>query len=74
MTSRKHSNLIEKKFWGFAIKAMKADGLLVKEIKSISSFSHSKAGFYSLCLLVWAAVGFFLGLVLGKIYWFFQFY
>ena len=74
MTLEKVIHSIENKFWGVAIKIMKEDGMLLKGIRWMSGVTHSKAGFYGLCLVVWAAVGFVLGLVLGKIYWFIQFY
>lgn len=74
MTYEKKSHSLENKLWGYAIRIMKEDGLLFRGIKWISTVSHSRAGFYALCVLVWAAVGFLLGLVLGKIYWFIQFY
>lgn len=74
MTFGKVVQSIENKFWGAAIKVMKEDGLLLKGVNWISTIVHSRAGYYGLCLLVWAAVGFLLGLVLGKIYWFIQFY
>ena len=70
----KDNNYLENKLWGVAIKIMNDDGIILNSIKWVSDIIHSKAGFFSLCLVVWAAVGFLLGLVLGKIYWFFQFY
>lgn len=72
MNLEKVSDFLEVRFWNCAIYIMKEEGPLMKIINLFTRFIRSKAGFYSFLVLVWAAVGFLLGLVLGRLIWFFQ--
>ncbi len=72
MTVQKLVQHCELKFWGVVITIMAESGFLMKITRFFSSIIHSKPASVILLFLIWAAIGFVSGLILGKIIWIFQ--
>ena len=67
------AQLFEIKFWDIAIPIMEERGPIMKIVQTYSQVTHSKAGMFLKLILIWSAVGFVFGILLGKILWIFQF-
>lgn len=72
MTVQKLVQHFEIKFWGIVIPIMADSGLLMKITRFFSKIIHSKLASVILLLLIWAAIGFVSGMILGRIIWIFQ--
>lgn len=72
MTIHKLAQNFEMKFWDIVTPFMADEGPIMKSINVVKDVIHSRAGFLILLMLVWAAVGFVSGLVLGRIIWMIQ--
>lgn len=58
---------MEVKFWDTVTPLMDKNGPILKTRKVLSKTIHSKAGFLGILILVWSAVGFTAGLLIGKL-------
>ncbi|QRN83795.1 hypothetical protein JR338_03295 [Chloroflexota bacterium] len=58
---------MEVKFWDTVTPLMDENGPILKTKKVLNKTLHSKAGFLGLLILVWSAVGFTAGMVIGKV-------
>ena len=58
---------IEMKFWDTVTPLMDSTGPILKSKQFLYKTIHSKAGFMGMLVLVWSAVGFVSGLVIGKV-------
>lgn len=58
---------IELKFWDTVTPLMDSNGPILKSKQVVYKTLHSKAGFMGTLVLVWSAVGFVSGLLIGKI-------
>jgi hypothetical protein len=62
----------EIKFWNAIIPVMAEEGPLMKTIRSIKQISPSKPRNIALLILIWAAIGFVSGVILGRLILIFQ--
>ena len=67
MSLHKITQKMEIKFWDAVIPCLKDDGFLMNGIKRFYDFLHTKAGYLCLMILLWSAIGFVSGLILGRI-------
>lgn len=58
---------LEMKFWDTVTPLMDSDGPILKSKRFVYKTIHSKAGFMGMLVLVWSAVGFVSGLLIGKV-------
>jgi len=58
---------IEVKFWDTVTPLMDDNGPILKTKQVLNKTLHSKAGFLGMLILVWSAVGFTAGLVIGRV-------
>ncbi|MBG0771312.1 MAG: hypothetical protein H0S82_06355 [Anaerolineaceae bacterium] len=58
---------MEMKFWDTVTPLMDENGPILKTKKILHKTLHSKEGFLGLLILVWSAVGFTAGLVIGRV-------
>ena len=72
MAIHKLAQNFEMKFWDIVIPFMAEEGPIMKSINFIKGLIQTRAGFLTLLLLVWAAVGFVSGLLLGRLIWMVQ--
>ena len=63
---------LEIKFWKAVIPVMAEKGPLMKTIQSIKKFSPSKPRNIALLIMIWAAIGFVSGVILGRLILIFQ--
>jgi hypothetical protein len=63
---------LEIKFWKAVIPVMAEEGPLMKTIQSIKKFSPSKPRNIALLIMIWAAIGFVSGVILGRLIVIFQ--
>ncbi len=57
---------MEVKFWDIVTPLMDENGPILKTKQALKKTLHTKAGFLGLLILVWSAVGFTAGMVIGK--------
>jgi hypothetical protein len=62
----------ETKFWECLIPVLAEKGPMNKLIEWFKQIFYTKIGYFTLLLFVWAAVGFVLGMIVGKVIWFLQ--
>lgn len=62
----------EIKFWDIVIPVMEEKGPLMKIISFLKQLLKTKSGFLTLLILILAIIGFFSGLILGKVIWMVQ--
>jgi hypothetical protein len=67
MTIYHITQTIEIKFWNAIIPVIEKEGILMKTIRSIKQISSEKAVRIAMLILIWAAVGFVSGMVIGRI-------
>ena len=72
MTIHKLAQNFEMKFWDIAIPLLTEEGPIMKYINWINGVTKTRVGFLTLLVLVWAAVGFVSGLILGRLIWMVQ--
>lgn len=58
---------MEMKFWDTVTPLMDVNGPILKTKKALYKTIHSKSGFLGLLILVWSAVGFTAGLLIGRV-------
>lgn len=67
MNRKRMIRKMEVKFWDTVTPLMDENGPILKTKRMFSKTIHSKAGFMGLLVLIWSAVGFTAGLVIGKV-------
>jgi hypothetical protein len=67
MLINKLAIFIELNFWKVIIPAMEEKGLFIKLMHCLYRIIHTKMGYLLLLIIVWGAVGFTAGLLLGRI-------
>jgi len=68
----KPSNSFELKFWTMVIRLMEEDGILMKTTGLIKRVVHTKVGLLIFLFFVLSMIGFLSGLILGRVFLFFQ--
>jgi hypothetical protein len=63
---------LEIKFWNTVIPVMAEEGPLMKTIRSFKHITPTKPRNIALLLLIWAAIGFVSGVILGRLILLFQ--
>ena len=58
---------MEMKFWDTVTPLMDESGPILKTKKFLNKTLHSKTGYLGLLILVWSAIGFTAGLVIGRV-------
>jgi len=58
---------LEMVFWKAVLPAMEKEGFIMKLTRYVYQAIHTKIGYMLLLIIVWGAVGFVLGLLLGQI-------
>ena len=64
--------LMEMNFWNFIILMFQEEGPVMRVVHWLKYVMQTKGGMLTVLLVVWAAVGFLIGLVLGRIIWMLQ--
>jgi len=72
MTLLKVALLLEINFWSFLILLMQEEGPVMKIVHWLKMIMQKKSGYLAALILVWSAVGFLIGMVLGRIIWMLQ--
>lgn len=67
MNRKRMIRKMEMKFWDAVTPLMSENGPILKTKKVVNKTIHSKAGFMGVLILVWSAVGFTAGLLIGKV-------
>ncbi len=58
---------IELNFWKTVIPAMEDKGMIMKIMQALYRIIHTKMGYLMLLIIIWGAVGFTAGLLLGRL-------
>lgn len=58
---------IEIKFWNVIIPVIEEKGPLMKTIRSVNRVSNDRPGIIAVLILIWAAIGFVSGMIIGRI-------
>jgi len=58
---------VEIKFWKVIIQVMADEGILMKTLRTTKKVLHGKALNVALLVLVWAAIGFVSGMLIGRV-------
>ena len=61
------ANNLEIKFWNIIIPVMAKEGPLMKTIRSIKQITPTKPRNIARLILIWAAIGFVSGVILGRL-------
>ena len=64
---------IEIKFWNVIIPVIDEEGPLMKTIHSMKRVSRAKTGYIALLVLIWSAICFVSGMIIGRVLWMLQF-
>lgn len=64
--------ILEINFWGVLILLFQKEGPLMKMAEWLQGIMQKKSGYIAVMILVWSAIGFLLGIVLGRILWMLQ--
>lgn len=67
MILEKFTHRFEIRFWDIVIMIAQEEGILMKLVKKSKDVGYSRFGTFLLLILVWAAVGFTVGLIFGKL-------
>ena len=67
MNRKRMIRKMEVKFWDTVTPLMGENGPILKTRKAFIKTVHSKAGYLGILILVWSAVGFTAGLLIGKV-------
>lgn len=68
MTINQLTQNLEIRLWSIIIPIIEENGPLMKTIRSAKRVSHDKPGLIALLILVWAAIGFVSGVILGRLF------
>jgi len=63
---------VEIKFWDAVTPILEKEGPLMKLTQLFYRFIHKKSGYICIMILLWGAIGFVSGLILGRIIGFYQ--
>ncbi len=74
MVIDKFTHQFELRFWDIVILLTQEEGPLMKVIKKSKEMKRSRFGTLLILILVWAAVGFTVGLIFGRLISLFQFF
>jgi hypothetical protein len=66
------TQICEIKFWNMVIPIMDKEGALMKIFRFIQKFLKSRVGYLLFLFTTFAAVGFLLGMVMGRVIWIVQ--
>jgi hypothetical protein len=69
----KFTHRFEIHFWDIVTRVAQEEGPLMKLVKKSKQLNRSRMGTLLLLVLIWAAVGFTLGLIFGKLILLFQY-
>ena len=72
MTIYQIAQSVEIKFWNVIIPIIEEEGPLMKTMHSMKRFIQSKPSYVALLVLVWSAIGFVTGMIIGRILWILQ--
>lgn len=72
MSIQSISQHIERKFWGAVTPILEKEGPIMKTTNLFYRFIHTKVGYITLLILLWGAIGFVAGLILGRIIGYYQ--
>lgn len=67
MTIYQITQRLEIKLWNVIIPVIEKEGTLMKTFRTIKSISYDKTIRIALLILIWAAVGFVSGMVIGRL-------
>ena len=63
---------IELKFWKLIISIMDEEGPLMKTLHTTTQAARTKLIHIALLVIVWAAIGFISGMLIGRVIWILQ--
>ena len=63
---------LEINLWGLLILMLQEEGPLMKTIEWLKRVMQKKSGYITVLIVVWSAIGFVVGVVLGRIIWMLQ--
>lgn len=66
------TQICEMKFWNMVIPIMGKEGALMKIFRFIQKFLKSRVGYLLFLFTTFAAVGFLLGMIMGRVIWIVQ--
>jgi hypothetical protein len=69
MTVHNITQTVEIKFWDVVYRLLNEKGPIMKLFSGFSRLIHTKAGFLTLLIIIWSAIGLLIGLILGQILW-----
>ncbi len=72
MTVLKVARLLEINFWNLLILLLQEEGPVMQFVQGLKRMTGTKAGLLIVLIAVWSAVGFLMGMVLGRIIWMLQ--
>jgi hypothetical protein len=72
MSIQRISQLVEIKFWGAVTPILESEGPVMKITKLFYRFIHTKAGYISILILLWSAIGFVAGMIIGRVIGYYQ--
>ena len=72
MTVHQFTQSLEIKFWNVVIPVIENDGPLMKGIQSMKRRFFTKQSQIALLVLVWSAIGFVSGMIIGRVLWLLQ--
>ncbi len=72
MTIYRLAQTIEIKFWNVIIPVIEEGGPLMKIMPSIKSVFRAKQSQIAMLVLVWSAIGFVTGMIIGRLLWMLQ--
>ena len=67
MTIYRLAQNLEIKFWNLIIPVMEEEGPLMKTIRSVKRVSREKHNLIAVLILIWAAIGFITGMIIGRV-------
>jgi hypothetical protein len=67
MIKKHFSQTVEIKFWDTAITLLESKGPILAVKNWFYGIIHTKPGFLTLMILLWSAIGFVAGLLIGRI-------
>lgn len=72
MTVDRFTQSLEIKFWNVIIPVIENEGLLMKGLQSMKRRFFTKQSQIAFLVLVWSAIGFVSGMIIGRVLWLLQ--
>ena len=72
MTINQLTQSIEIKFWNVIIPVIEEEGSLMKTLHSMKRVFRAKPSYIAFLVLVWSAIGFVTGMIIGRVLWILQ--